>query len=317
MTSCAGGPLQRVAPAARLYALPSALMLHLRVFGDSSAMANAAGALRALPGVRHVTVSDDAENGSALVTADVGAAADRALETVRGLGIHPQDMTLLRLDAIGSPSPHDEPLALVWADLLGQARVNARAAVRYLVFMAVAGVIAGFGVIEEDQVLIVGAMAVSPDLLPITAASTGIVLRRGRLIRGGVASLLLGLAVAAGFAAIVAGGLNLFGLLPPEFALHETGFAAQQHINAETIFVALAAGIAGMLAVETRAGMAVGVAISVTTIPAAAILGVAAGIGELSKSLAALSVLGANIAMMLAGGSATLALQRKLTSRGD
>jgi uncharacterized hydrophobic protein (TIGR00271 family) len=292
-------------------------MLHLRVFGDSSAMADVAGRLRALEGVRHVSVSDDAHDGSALVTADVGAAADRALELVRGAGIHADDVTLLRLDAIGPAARPDEPIALVWADLLGQARINARAAVRFLVFMAVAGVIAGFGVIDEDQILIVGAMAVAPDLLPITAACTGIVLRRRRLIRDGLASLLLGLAVAGAFAAIVAAGLDLFDLLPPEFALHETGFAAQQHINAETIFVALAAGVAGMLAVETRASMAVGVAISVTTIPAAAFLGVAAGIGELSKSLAALSVLGANIAMMLLGGSVTLAIQRRLASDAE
>jgi Domain of unknown function (DUF389) len=59
--------------------------------------------------------------------------------------------------------------------------------------------------------------------------------------------------------------------------------------------VAFAAGIAGMLAVETRASAGVGVAISVTTIPAAAFLGVAAGIGELSKSLSALAVLGVNV----------------------
>ncbi len=65
-----------------------------------------------------------------------------------------------------------------------------------------------------------------------------------------------------------------------------SGIASHQHVEAETIFVALAAGVAGMLAVETRASMGVGVAISVTTIPAAAFLGVAAGVGELSKSLA-------------------------------
>jgi hypothetical protein len=53
----------------------------------------------------------------------------------------------------------------------------------------------------------------------------------------------------------------------------------------------------------------------VTTIPAAAFLGVAAGIGELSKSLGALSVLGANIAMMLLGGSLALVAQRWLASR--
>ena len=46
-----------------------------------------------------------------------------------------------------------------------------------------------------------------------------------------------------------------------------------------------------MLAFETRASSGVGVAISVTTIPAAAYLGVAAGLGEASKALGALAVL--------------------------
>jgi len=57
-------------------------------------------------------------------------------------------------------------------------------------------VIAAFGVIDQDQdqILIVGAMAVSPDLLPVTAACTGLVLRRRRLIRDGLASLLVGCA---------------------------------------------------------------------------------------------------------------------------
>jgi hypothetical protein len=81
-------------------------------------------------------------------------------------------------------------------------------------------------------------------------------------------------------------------------------------VNTTTILVAFAAGVAGMLAVETRASSAVGVGISVTTIPAAAYLGIALGIGEVSKSLSALGVLGANIAMMLLGGSLALAVQR-------
>jgi uncharacterized hydrophobic protein (TIGR00271 family) len=290
-------------------------MLHLRVFGDSATMGDVATHLRALPGARHVSLTGEQPDGKALVTADVRApAADVALAKVRSLGIPAEDVSLLRLDAVDPASAADEPVALVWADLLGQARLNARAAVRFLVFMAVAGVIASFGVIEEDQILIVGAMAVAPDLLPVTAACTGLVLRRWRLVRDGLGSLLLGLGVAGLLAATVTGFLNLFNLLPVDFALHETGFAAQQHINAETILVALAAGVAGMLAVETRASVGVGVAISVTTIPAAAFLGVAVGIGELTKSLAALGVLAANITMMLTGGSIALAVQRRLAA---
>jgi uncharacterized hydrophobic protein (TIGR00271 family) len=292
-------------------------MLQLRVFGESAALGDIVQRLGALPDVRHVSISDG-HLGSALVTADVGAAsADRALGMVRGLGVAAEDVSLLRLDAIGGASVSDGPVTLVLADLLGQARVNARTAVRYLVYMAVAGVIAAFGVIDQDQILIVGAMAVSPDLLPVTAACTGLVLRRPRLIRGGLASLLLGLAVACLFAAAVTGFLNLFDLLPGEFAIHETGLASQQHVEAETIFVALAAGVAGMLAVETRASSGVGVAISVTTIPAAAFLGVAGGIGEFSKSLSALSVLGANVGMMILGGSMALIVQRRLASTVD
>jgi hypothetical protein len=54
-------------------------------------MAEVAGALRALPGIRHVSVSDDGGDGSALVTADVGVAAPATRA--------------------------DELVALVWADL--------------------------------------------------------------------------------------------------------------------------------------------------------------------------------------------------------
>ena len=291
-------------------------MLQLRVFGESSAIAETAERLVAMPGARHVSVTGGATEDSALLTADIrAAAADGALAAVRRVGIPAEDISLLRLDAIGSIQSGAEPVALVGADLLGQARVNARTATRYLIFMAVAGVIAAFGVIDQNQILIVGAMAVSPDLLPVTAVCTGLVLRQRRLAVRGFASLVVGLGVACLFAAAVTALLNLLGLLPAEFAPHEIGLASLQHVEVETILVAFAAGLAGMLAVETRASSGVGVAISVTTIPAAAFLGVAAGIGEATKSLSALSVLGANIGMMVVGGTAVLAVQRRLASR--
>ena len=293
-------------------------MLHLRVFGDAAAMADVAQRLDTLAGVRHVSVAAGVHGADALVTADLRAgAADRALELLEELGIPAEDFSLLRMDAIDPTAGSEEAVAVVWADLLGQARLNARTAVRYLVFMAVAGVIASFGVIEQDQILIIGAMAVAPDLLPITATCTGLVLGRRRLIRRGLVSLLVGLGVACVFAAAVTGFLNLCGLLPHEFDIHQVGLTSQQHISAETILVAFAAGVAGMLAVETRASMGVGVAISVTTIPAAAFLGVAAGVGQFSKSLGALGVLGVNISMMLIGGSLALAVQRRFASRGS
>jgi hypothetical protein len=56
------------------------------------------------------------------------------------------------------------------------------------------------------------------------------------------------------------------------------------------------------------------VAISITTIPAAAYLGVAAGLGEAAKALGALAVLGVNVAMLVVAGTLTLLVQRQLAA---
>ena len=80
--------------------------------------------------------------------------------------------------------------------------------------------------------------------------------------------------------------------------------------------VAFVAGVAGMLALETRASAAVGVAISVTTIPAAAYLGVAAGVREFREALGAIEVLGINVLMLAVGGTIALLVQRALERRG-
>lgn len=287
-------------------------MLQLRVYGDPSAMAVVAGRLQSLTGARHVSLAETASDAAALVTADLeSGSADRALASLEALGVSADDIALVRLDTIAHGVEAGDVTGLVWADVLGQARARARTTARYLVLMAAAGVIAGLAVVNDSPTLIVGAMAISPDLLPVTAACTGVVLRRRRLFVRGLAALVVGLAVSGALATVVAALLDRFGALPAGFTLHEFS-AAQTHVNATTILVALTAGVAGMLAVETRASAAVGVAISVTTIPAAAFLGVALGIGELERSLSALAVLGANIAMMLVGGSITLAVQRAL-----
>jgi len=141
--------------------------------------------------------------------------------------------------------------------------------------MLVAGAIASYGVIEYSEILIVGAMAISPDLLPITAIGVGLVDRRIRLAAGAFLTLVIGMAFTSAAAAVSAFGQDRFGWIPASFNIDSTVLESLTHVNNETIVVALAAGVAGMLALETRASSGVGVAVSVTTIPAAAYLGVA------------------------------------------
>ena len=75
------------------------------------------------------------------------------------------------------------------------------------------------------------------------------------------------------------------GLLPTTFEVGESVLSGITTANSSTFIVAFAAGVAGMLALESRASAAVCVAISVTTIPASAYLGVAAGLGEVSEGV--------------------------------
>jgi uncharacterized hydrophobic protein (TIGR00271 family) len=289
------------------------------VFGDARTMQRIAATLADLPGATHVAQARAADgSGRALLTADVHSeAADAALSAVEEHGVPPDDVWLLRLDGFQPGRRRSPGGAIVWADLLGQAGEHARPVGRYLAFMAVAGVIAGYGVIYANGILIVGAMAVSPDFLPIAAACIGLASRHRRLVARAFTTLWIGLGVAGVTAGLLSALLDLLGLLPASFSPEAGVLEGLTTVNSSTFGVALAAGVAGILALETRAGAAVGVAISVTTIPASAYLGVTAGVGEITKAAGALAVLGINVAMLLTGGTLTLLTQRALSRRAS
>jgi uncharacterized hydrophobic protein (TIGR00271 family) len=292
-------------------------VLHLRVYGHSAALAQVGQGLEDGDAARHVVVVEGVRPGHAQLTAEVyPESADAVLEFLGRYGLPQESITLIRVDEIGGLAPGRANVSLIWADVLGQASLYARPVARYLAFMIAAGVIAGFGVIEANEILIVGAMAVSPDTLPINATCIGLASRHLRLAGRAFATLVLGLGATCATAIVLAAVLDLFDLLPSGFNLGESVLSGLTTVNDATVAVAFAAGVAGMLALETRASSAVGVAISITTIPAAAYLGVAVGVGEADKVPGALAVLAVNVAVLLIAGTATLVVQRWVTARG-
>ena len=288
-------------------------MLQLRVHGATASLVAVGHGLAGGDAVRGIAIVDAVHPGHSVLTAEVRPdAADRVLAAIADRGVPGDDVTLVRLDDVG---PRHAVGRLIWADVLGQATLNARPVARYLAFMVAAGVIAAFGVIEVNQILIVGAMAISPDLLPVTAACAAVVARRWSLAGEALLTLTAGLTAACVTGAALTAGLAAVGALPANFVVGEAALSGLTTVTVATCGVALAAGVAGMLAVETRAGAAVGVGISITTIPAAAYLGVAAGEGEIEKVLGTLAMLGVNIGMLLLGGISTLLVQRRLARR--
>jgi uncharacterized hydrophobic protein (TIGR00271 family) len=293
-------------------------MIQLEVFGESATMAAVAESIEHLDGVSRVRSVSATRPGHLLVAGLVRPrAVDPLLDELDRLGVPASEITLSRIEAVGQTVGGAAETTLVWADVLSAAWHHARPIGRYFALMLIAGVIAAYGVTERNGILIVGAMAVSPDLLPITAIGVGVVGRSPRLVGEAFVTLVLGLVGTCAAAAVVAFCQDKLDLLPSGFSLSGAASAlgGLATVNHETIAVALVAGIAGMLALETRASAAVGVAVSVTTIPAAAYLGVAWGIGELGSALGALGVLGMNVLMMVVGASGTLAVQRALNRR--
>lgn len=263
---------------------------------------------------------ESASEAQTVFVADVEpVAADALIEAIDEMGIPADDYVLARIDVVAPQrtrfTGHRATDGLAWVEVMGQARANSWPLARYLALINVAAVIGAVGVIVSSSILIIGAMAVSPDLLPICATCVGIVGVRPVLAWRAFATLTLGLGLVVVTAAVLSLLLKWTGILPDGFMVEQSSLHTLAHTDYSTVLVALAAGVAAMLSFETGASAAVGVAISVTTIPASAYLGVAIGGGGIDEALGALVVLIVNVGLLIVAGTLTLLAQRILPNR--
>jgi uncharacterized hydrophobic protein (TIGR00271 family) len=277
--------------------------------------------LAPMPGVRHLVAGGRTSGGLVELSGDVdNEAADAVLGLLHDHQLGPEDLILSRVARVQALGWRRHGLlgrhVLVWAEMLGRAREHARPGLVYLLYMVAAGVIAGVGVLTGSSILIVGAMALSPDLLPISAIAIGLVERRRALWSMALLTLLAGLAVVVVAAAATTLVLRAFGRIDSRLDLSATVLGQSfTSVGPGTLLVALAAGMAGMLAYETAGSAAVGVAISVTTIPATAYSGVAAALAGYRDAGAGLTVLATNVVGIVIASAATVWTQRRWSQR--
>ena len=294
-------------------------MLELQVYVPPGALQDVRTRLGDHPEVAHVVqVGDTTDGDLVLITAEVEPSAiDALLPELVAAGVAGDEISVRHQNSnrpMGTSRGSDQPAwsggAVAWTELAMESRQYARAVPLYLILMACAGVIAAFGIMTRSEILVVGAMAISPDLLPLCATCVAIVERRVRLARRAFIVLVLGMAIAALAAYVVTALLRVGGYGPANGDLGDGGLGILPSVSIATILVALVAGVAGMLSFETRSSSAVGVAISVTTIPAASFIGAAVAVHDGEGAVGAFDVLVVNIAMLLVAGSSTLLAQR-------
>lgn len=304
-------------------------MLHLRLIAPADRTDAVVRLLEGTVGTAHLIVLPGAARDPAgdVVLCDVAReAGDGLLGELRALGLDEHgsiavdDIALSlskRADRAEEDAPGEGADAVLWEHLADATHEESTLSVTFLAFLAIATMIAACGVVLDNAVLIVGAMAVGPEFGPLAGLCTALVRRAPRLAARSALALVVGFAVAM----VLTTG---FSVLMDAFGLFSKGRLDADRPNTDFIWqpdmfsfvVAVLAGIAGTLSLTSaKSGALVGVAISVTTVPAAANAAVALGYGDVDQMVGSSEQLLLNLAGIVVAGTVTLLAQRWLWAR--
>ncbi|MEV7399551.1 DUF389 domain-containing protein [Streptomyces sp. NPDC091267] len=301
-------------------------MLHLRLIVPTGRTDEVVDLVERTVGTTHLVVMPGVARDPVgdVVLCDVAReAGDELIGSLRGLGIDEHgsitvensDLTLsARADQAEEDAPGDGADAVLWEELTEATHEESTFSVTYVSFLAVATMLAACGVMLDNAILIVGAMAVGPEFGPLAGISTALVQRAPRLVWRSLWALIGGFAVAmvltAGFAWLM-DVLGLFTEAMIEADRPNTAFVWQP--DWMSFVVAFLAGIAGTLSLTSaKSGALIGVAISVTTVPAAANAAVAFSYSDYSQMVGSTQQLLANLGGIVLAGTLTLLAQKGL-----
>ncbi|HZC13448.1 MAG TPA: DUF389 domain-containing protein, partial [Thermoleophilaceae bacterium] len=210
--------------------------------------------------------------------------------------------------APGQPSD-----AVVWEEVEARTSENTELSFSFVLFMIAAMQIAAVGIILDQPILIVGAMVVGPEFGPLAGICVALVNLQGSLARRSLVALAVGFPVGILATLVTTLFMIWIDVFPGDFSEAQHPFTEFiSNPDFLSFFVALVAGGAGVLSLTSaKSGALVGVLISVTTIPAASNVGVAAAYGEADETVGAALQLAVNLGGIVVAGVLTLFIQRR------
>jgi uncharacterized hydrophobic protein (TIGR00271 family) len=216
-------------------------------------------------------------------------------------------------DAAEKAAPGLPSDAVVWEEVEQRTSENTELSIGFVLFMILAMQIGAVGILLDQPILIVGAMVVGPEFGPLAGLSVALVERRPDFARRSLAALCVGFPAGIVMACAVTLFYKWTGLAPDDFSTEPhnlTGFISNPDFFSFT--VAFAAGIVGMLSLtNAKSGALIGVLISVTTIPAASNIGVAAAYDDWGQAGGAAGQLAINLTAIVLACVLTLYVQRR------
>ena len=219
-----------------------------------------------------------------------------------------------RAEKAAPGSPAD---AVVWEEVEARTSETAELGGNFLAFMALACLIGSVGIFTGSPILIVGAMVVGPEFGPLAGLCVAIVERRRGVALRSLTALAVGFPVGITAAFLFTLICLATGLVDSDFKSIDnplTRFIAEPETF--SFIIAVFAGTAGVLSLTSaKSGALIGVLISVTTIPAAANIGVAAALGNWADWRGAMAQLALNLTGIVLAGVVTLFFQRRVFER--
>lgn len=300
--------------------------MHLRVISPADRTEEVLDILKGDSAVANLVVHRGAAvspEGDVVIGDVARESANEVVDSLKGLGLQTSgsialDPVSVALSEAGIRAEHaaagDGADAVVWDEIEQRTGEESHLSVNFLLFLSIATIIAGIGVLLDQPILIVGAMVVGPEFGPLAALSVGVVRRRPRVIGRSLLALSVGFAVAILAALLVTLALDAAGLVTREMLLAPrplTDFIWRP--DALSWVIAFLAGVAGILSLtSSKSGALIGVLISVTTVPAAGNIAVAIAYGATEEAWGSALQLAINLAAIATAGILTLAVQRAL-----
>jgi len=214
-------------------------------------------------------------------------------------------------------TPGSSADAVIWADVTQRAYEESELNWTYLAFMTLATLLASIAIVVDSQVLVIGAMVLGPEFIPIAALGLALVRRRGTLFGLAARTLFVGFGVAITLTTLAALAARALGWIVTEDVTGErpgTDFIYTP--DKWSFIVALIAAAAGVLSLTSaKVGGLSGVFISVTTVPAAGNVALGLAFGAWDEVTGSAIQLALNISGMILAGWATLALQHLVWNR--
>jgi uncharacterized hydrophobic protein (TIGR00271 family) len=257
-----------------------------------------------------VILCDVAREDASILVSDL---RELDIDTEGAIAIEHIDSAITAVAAAPERAAEGQPGdAVVWEEVESRTSENIELNGVFLAFMALACMIASVGIFLDSPILIVGAMIVGPEFGPIAGLCVALVQRRRDVARRSLRALVIGFPVGITAAFLFALAIDVTDLTPAGFTVADhplTEFISKP--DAFSFIVAFLAGVAGVLSLTSaKSGALIGVLVSVTTIPAAANIGVAAAYGEWSEWRGAILQLAVNLTAIVLAGVATLFVQR-------